>query len=365
MMSDVVMVKSLHAGARYAKGIGHTLALAMIPVLIVFGVWSVSDTWSSFLSNESKALWSNALPYLVAISLVLPVSCVRRALNGVVIFNHKESILHTGMWLKTITIVAVLFGSYAVKLSSIPSAILALMTGITIETIYLCIKARKVEVKQERSGTISLQAWMKEISPFALMSFVSLGIGAIVTTALSFGPNPELAVAIFSLLNGLLTIIKHAPMSIQSIWVDALNKDHETNKMKTFFVFILAITIMAMCLYYAFFHDAYIYQFNGITTNATGAATWTFVLLSLSVLLTFPVIYYRGKLICENKKSILNISTLLEFSIFIMVTVVLIVTTQINSAVACSIAIALGRLSVAMMMKLSLAAIAKPVAIGS
>ena len=200
-----------------------------------------------------------------------------------------------------------------------------------------------------------MSSWIKELSPFALMSFVSLGIGAIVTIALSLGAKPEEAVAIFSLLNGIITIFKHAPMSIQSIWVNALNRGGvEKSMMTRLFVFVFCLTLAVLLIYYLGFNHPYMYRFNNISLDAYNTVFLVFTLLSTSVLMTFFVIFYRGLMIHENQNKQLNKATMLEFFSFITTALLLIFGMSINSAVACAGAICIGRLSAIVLMKISL-----------
>ena len=356
MMSDVVMIKTLHAGSRPIEGIKCTLILAIAPVSIFFTCWLFSEPWLSILNKESAVLWSEVLPYLGIMVLALPISTARRALNGVATFHHKESVLHKGMWVKIVLMILVLFLSILMQIHVVTSACLALIAGVIGETAYLYKKAHSLEVaKNVIEKTVTMSSWFKDLSPLALMSFVSLGIGGIITIALSLGANPEENVAIFALLNGIITIFKHAPMSIQSIWVNTLNGNSIVErKTKHLFVLVFGLTLVTTLLYYIGFNDIYIYHFNNIDPHNEKSVFWVFALLSASVLLTFYVIYYRGILIHSNRSKQLNKATVLELIAFIATAAVLIFSLKINPAVACAGSVFMGRLSTIILMKSSL-----------
>ena len=150
MMSDVVMIKTLHRGANFKEGVKRTLVLTMVPMLLIITTWLTSKQWLSLLKTESAALWSDALPYLCLMALALPISSARRALNGVATFHHKESVLRKGMWLKITLIAIVLLLSFITHASSVTGATLALVAGIWGETFYLYKKMHSIEITQKQ-----------------------------------------------------------------------------------------------------------------------------------------------------------------------------------------------------------------------
>jgi hypothetical protein len=223
-------------------------------------------------------------PIRLGLQLMLPWSAAiawRRFRQGVMIRYGHSGQVGRGTVLRllgsagTATILA-----YLLHAPGIVVGALALSIGVTAEAIYAHLASAKLI--NERFGSDEKQSHQPELTyrelvnfhwPLATSNLLFLFTQPIIAAALSRSSNPELNLAAWPVLNGLLFITRAPEMALPEVAI-ALTDGRENQGAIRRFAFGVGITLMVFLLFVAFtpLSDVYFHTLIGVNADLSAIA---------------------------------------------------------------------------------------------
>lgn len=345
MMSESIFIKHKdkldHQRTLFNRHFKSSLSI----MLLIFTVFSLPI---AFESDFLTKFWIETMTCILIMLPILPASAHRRLQQGLLIINHEKSLITTALIIKTVTLVAVAVpGVLWLNVPLFHITATALVVGVYSEVIYIHFKYQHKMNTFKQSGTKSTyttQNWLAEMAPLALMSFSSFGIGSISALYVGLSKNAVTFVAIYSLSNACTYLLKNIPFSIQPLWIKSLGGSllEQMQNRKLFIVMALFCVVVSV-IGIEFFSYWYFVEKNHIDERFFYDCKLAAYFLAASVVLSFPIIYYRGKLIHESKNVAITSLVIIEFSSFLL-TLLLTNEQNLNHLAVCCTAVVTGRL---------------------
>jgi len=273
-------------------------------------------------------------PLRLGLQLMLPWSAAiawRRFRQGIMIRYGHSGQVGRGTVLRllgsagTATILA-----YILHAPGIVVGALALSVGVTAEAIYahfasahLIAERFSANAKQTSQGQLSYRELVNFHWPLATSNLLFLFTQPIIAAALARSPNPELNLAAWPVLNGLLFITRAPEMALPEVTI-ALNDEKESQVALRRFAFGVGVTLMIFLALVAFtpLSDFYFHTLIGITADLSSIAKQGAVLALLMPLALSFVTTSRGLLTARRNTRPQALAMVLELVTLIAILVI-------------------------------------------
>jgi hypothetical protein len=223
-------------------------------------------------------------PVRLGLQLMLPWSAAiawRRFRQGIMIRNGNAGQVGRGTVLRLVvsagsaTILAFAFHAPGIAVGA-----LALSLGVTAEAVYAHLAS--APIVNERFGSRQNKSTNPELSyrelvgfhwPLAASNLLFLLTQPMIAAALARSPNPELNLAAWPVLNGLLFITRAPEMALPEVTI-ALNEEKESQYALRRFSFGVGVTLMIFLSLVAFtpLSNFYFHTLIGVTTDLSSIA---------------------------------------------------------------------------------------------
>lgn len=273
-------------------------------------------------------------PLQLGLQLMLPWSAAiawRRFRQGIMIrFGHsgqvgRGTVLRLVGSAGTATILA-----YVLHAQGIVVGALALSIGVTAEAIYAHLAS--APLVNERFGAKAKRTPQADLSyrelvnfhwPLATSNLLFLFTQPIIAAALARSANPELNLAAWPILNGLLFITRAPEMALPEVTI-ALTEEKESQAALRRFAFGVGLTLMTFLALVAFtpLSDFYFHTLIGVTTDLSSIAKQGAVLALLMPLALSFVTTSRGLLTARRNTRPQAVAMVLELVTLVGVLVI-------------------------------------------
>lgn len=279
-------------------------------------------------------------PVRLGLQLMLPWSAAiawRRFRQGIMIRNGHSGQVGRGTVLRLVGSAgtATILG-YLLHAPGIMVGATALSVGVTAEAIYAHLASAPVVA--ERFGVNAKQATQPDLGyrelvnfhwPLATSNLLFLFTQPIIAAALARSANPELNLAAWPVLNGLLFITRAPEMALPEVTI-ALNDERESQGALRRFAFGVGVTLMTFLALVAFtpLSEFYFHTLIGVTGNLSSIAKQGAVLALLMPLALSFVTTSRGLLTARRDTRPQAVAMVLELATLIIVLVIGVLSNQ-------------------------------------
>jgi len=275
---------------------------------------------------------------------------IRRFYQGVLMSRHLTKFIGVAILIRVVSTLLVAFLLFTFsKLEGAIMAAISLVIGIIIEAIctrLLTITPLK-HLPQNVSTSINFRQIFNFYYPLAITGIVSLAITPIVTLFLARAPDALISLAIFPVINALITIFKSIAMSYQEVVAALMNHQPQHHILLRRVAFEIGIIVAVILIILAFTPIAHVYlqSINNLSDSLFKLALLPMQILSLYPILTLMIIWERGLLIGKAHTSIFSLSAIIEILVVAILLFILCIILNMSGLLASSIALCAGRIA--------------------
>lgn len=269
-------------------------------------------------------------PVRLGLQLMLPWSAAiawRRFRQGIMICYGHAGQVGRGTVLRLVgsagTATLLAFGFHA---PGIVVGTLALSVGVIAEAIYAHIASQPTitdhlgDAATSKAEDISYRELVGFHWPLAASNLLFLFTQPIIAAALARSPNPELNLAAWPVLNGLLFITRAPEMALPEVTI-ALNEEKESQSALRRFSFGVgaALTVFLILVAYTPLSDFYFHKLIGVTADLSSIARQGAGLALVMPLAMAFVTTSRGLLTARRKTRPQAVAMILELVMLVVV----------------------------------------------